>query len=451
MLARSAIFCCTPAHHEIVHIPRGIGESLVPRSVDCKYMKCRRSSNHRCSHRLAFAWLLAASLSSPSAVRVGAFTTLYAGQSHQRAHRHHPSAATAEVVSAAAPTTVDEGGTLCIKFSRCYQRFVAYRPRRGRERPGGGSNVDAIFKGRNNRIATGSSTATTSATSPQQPNRWLFCRFDDECGEVVKSFLYLDEALEEYPTARLVKLPEVSHRDDAADYNQILPGMGNRPSSSLSRIVLDPDNGDVGLVVDDEDKCEGQNNDLSKTAPQNVHQNITREGLDALEYLSSLTASLVASQSKETGDDMSALRQTIASTLRERIGMKRFMEHSPQSLQHNYNRLMDLFTRSRARSDKDGEADEIMAPGLALDESEARNVISFFPEVCLYDIREVEERIHFFLSPLPPEDMVGSLSDVPTSKRKRRGRRPSNSTLGAGAKEIDCECSNIENPFVSFR
>ena len=117
MLARSAIFCCTPAHHEIVHIPRGIGESLVPRSVDCKYMKCRRSSNHRCSHRLAFAWLLAASLSSPSAVRVGAFTTLYAGQSHQRAHRHHPSAATAEVVSAAAPTTVDEGGTLCIKFS----------------------------------------------------------------------------------------------------------------------------------------------------------------------------------------------------------------------------------------------------------------------------------------------------------------------------------------------
>lgn len=255
--------------------------------------------------------------------------------------------------------------------------------------------------------------------------------------------------MEEYPTARLVKLPEVSDRDDDADYNQIVPGVGIRPSSSVSRIVLDPDNRDVGLVMDDEDEVGGSygDGDLLRTQPQS--QNITRDGLDALEYLSSLTASLVASQTKIGGDDMDELRQNIASTLRERIGIKRFMEHSPQSLQHNYNRLMDLFTRSRTRNDnKSGGADEIMGPGLALEESEARNMISYFPEVCLYDIHEVEERIHFFLSPLPPEDMVGSLSDVPTSKRKRRGRRPANSTSITKKKEIDCECDNIRKPHV---
>ena len=272
----------------------------------------------------------------------------------------------------------------------------------------------------------------------------------------MQSFLYLDEAMEVYPTARLVKLPEVSDRDDDADYNQIVPGMGIRPSSSVSKIVLDPDNRDVGLVIGDEDDVEGSDSDgeLLQTQPRNLQsiqsiQNITRDGLDALEYLSSLTASLVASQTKAGGDDMDELRQNIASTLRERIGMKRFMEHSPQSLQHNYNRLMDLFTRSRTRNDnKSGGADEIMGPGLALSEPEARNMISYFPEVCLYDIHEVEERIHFFLSPLPPEDMVGSLSDVPTSKQKRRGRKPANSTSITKGKEIDCECDNICKPPV---
>ena len=264
----------------------------------------------------------------------------------------------------------------------------------------------------------------------------------------MQSFLYLDEAMEEYPTARLVKLPEVSDRDDDRDYNQIVPGMGIRSSSSISRIVLDPDNIDVGLVMDDEDDVGGSDVDgdgnILQTQPQSIHQNITRDGLDALEYLSSLTASLVASQTKAGADGMDALRQNIASTLRERIGLKRFMEHSPQSLQHNYNRLMDIFTRSRTRNDnKSGGADEIMGPGLALEESEARSMISYFPEVCLYDIHEVEERIHFFLSPLPPEDMVGSLSDVPTSKRKRRGRRPANSTSTTKKKEIDCKCNNI--------
>ena len=254
--------------------------------------------------------------------------------------------------------------------------------------------------------------------------------------------------MEEYPTARLVKLPEVSDRDDDRDYNQIVPGMGIRSSSSISRIVLDPDNRDIGLVMDDEDDVGGSDvdgdGDLLQTQPQSIHQNITRDGLDALEYLSSLTASLVASQTKAGADGMDELRQNIASTLRERIGLKRFMEHSPQSLQHNYNRLMDIFTRSRTRNDnKSGGADEIMGPGLALEESEARSMISYFPEVCLYDIHEVEERIHFFLSPLPPEDMVGSLSDVPTSKRKRRGRRPANSTSTTTKKEIDCKCNNI--------
>ena len=405
-----------------------------------------RQQYHR-HQRIAFAWLLVIASHGSAVV---AFVTHNGGQhGHRHRHRHmyRPSHAQS-AISATTTTSGVGGGTLCIKFSRCYQRFVAYRPRRGRERPGsrGSSNVDAIFNNNNNN----NNNATTTS---QQPNRRLFCRFDDECKEVVQSFLYLDEAMEEYPAARLVKLPEVSDRDDDADYNQIVPGMGNRPSSSISRIVLDPDNRDVGFVVDDTDVFDDDGGgDLLRTQPQSIHQNITRDGLDALEYLSSLTASLVASQSKAiNSDDMSELRQNIASTLRERIGMKRFMEHSPQSLQHNYNRLMDLFTRSRTRNDnKSGGADEIMGPGLALEESEAKNMFSYFPEVCLYDIHEVEERIHFFLSPLPPEDIVGSLSDVPKSKRKRRGRRPANSTSITGGKEINCEYSNVVSLLLCY-
>ena len=394
---------------------------------DCGMKRRRQDPNHRLVLVCSCVWLLVASSS------VGAFTTAF-GRKPVRAHRRHPS--TACLSAATAPS---DGGTLCIKFSRCYQRFVAYRPRRGR--PGRReANADAIFKSKSDH-----NNATT--------NRRLFCRFDDECREVVQSFLYLDEALELYPSARLVKLQEVSDREDDADYNQIVPGMGNRPSSSVSRIILDPNNRDVGLVMeDDEDGIEeytSSNAGSLQTKKENIHHNITREGLEALEYLTSLTVSLVASQSRDKGDDMDTLRQNIASTLRERIGMKRFMEHSPQSLQQNYHRLMDLFTRSRAwNADGGGRTDEIIGPGLALRESEARNIISYFPELCLYDYNEVEERIDFFLSPLPPENVVGSLSDAPTSKRKRRGRRPFNSTSNAGGKEVDCEFFLFVSPFI---
>ena len=402
-------------------------------------MKRRRQDpNHRLVLVCSCAWLLVASHSSSSVAAFTAFgrTPVRAHQASCSSHRRHPS--TACLSAATAPS---DGGTLCIKFSRCYQRFVAYRPQRGR--PGRRkANADAIFESKSNH-----NNATT--------NRRLFCRFDDECREVVQSFLYLDEALELYPSARLMKLQEVSDREDDADYNQIVPGMGIRPSSSVSRIILDPNNRDVGLVMeDDEDGIEENTNSNAgslQTKKENIHHNITRQGLEALEYLTSLTVSLVASQSRDKGDDMDTLRQNIASTLRERIGMKRFMEHSPQSLQQNYHRLMDLFTRGRAWNADGGGIDEIIGPGLALRESEARNVISYFPELCLYDYHEVEERIHFFLSPLPPEDVVGSLSDAPASKRKRRGRRPSNSTSNAGGKEVDCEFSVCIPPSSNYR
>jgi len=67
------------------------------------------------------------------------------------------------------------------------------------------------------------------------------CRFDDECKEVVESFVFLDEALDKYPGATIVRLSEVANIHDNDDCHQVLPGMGTIPSSTAARIILDPD------------------------------------------------------------------------------------------------------------------------------------------------------------------------------------------------------------------
>jgi len=183
----------------------------------------------------------------------------------------------------------------------------------------------------------------------------------------------------------------------------------------------------IGRTIEDPLELSGNGN----ASDECISPDITKQGRESLHYLSSLTASLVADATKEKGD-MQILRDEISSTLLDRIGLKRFMHHTPQSLSLNYQRVLDLFTRSRPFRQKavqnEENINEIIGPGLAFSESAARTIISYLPELCLYDFHELEERIRFMLAPLPPTDIVSSLNDAPSSKRKRPGRPPAGSS-----------------------
>ncbi len=80
---------------------------------------------------------------------------------------------------------------------------------------------------------------------------------------------------------------------------------------------------------------------------------------------------------------------------------------------------MDLLTRGRNRNynPKAGGRHKfeksllsITKVGLAFDESDARAVIAEFPQICLYDIHELEDRIKFMISPYCTRTMDETLS-----------------------------------------
>ena len=252
---------------------------------------------------------------------------------------------------------VGEDNVFCIKFSRNFQRHVVYRPKWGR------------------------------SADNSKP-----CRFDGECREVVESFRFLDEALEKYPHAKLTKRPEIANLDDAEDCNQVIAGMGDVPSSSYARIIANSDNESIG--------CISENSTVTC-------MDYLEQGKESLEYLSLFTASLARSQTDEE-DDLKRIEATIESMLLDRVGIKRFRSHTPQSILLNYNRLADLLTRSRPKKifggdDSMEEVKSMVGPGLAFAEAGVRTLISYFPELCLYDYREVEERVQFLMAPKPTE------------------------------------------------
>jgi hypothetical protein len=191
------------------------------------------------------------------------------------------------------------------------------------------------------------------------------CGHEDSCslhdcgnGENIGSYIFLDDALEAFPSAQFVKLRDVVIGTDERDYELILGGMGTMPSTKMI------------------ESC--------KTPSSEVIQK-------CFQYLNTLSWN---------GKRKSLPLNAISSC--------RLASHTTDTIHHNYNRVMDLLTRARNRNytsknllerESKNTLLSITKVGLAFDESGARQIIAEFPQLCLYDIHELEDRIKFMISP----------------------------------------------------
>lgn len=187
---------------------------------------------------------------------------------------------------------------------------------------------------------------------------------DDSCsyhdfnnGEIIRSFIFLDEALKSFPDAVLIKLRDVVlNSEEEENFELVLGGMGLIPSREMI------------------DEC-----------PIPSNESVT----NAFEYLQSLSS--MSGHRKPTSNVMPS------------ISPQRFAAHTIESLHRNYHRVLDLLTRGRNRSYKSSSSENILFNitkiGLAFDEADARAVIAEFPQLCLYDIHDLEDRVKFFISP----------------------------------------------------
>jgi len=263
-----------------------------------------------------------------------------------------------------------------IRFSRAFQRHVVYK--------------------------------CTHATKDQTTSFHHDCQFD----KTLESFLFLDEAMVKYPNATLDKLLDVGFAKDNEDFELILAGMGTRQSISM----LTQRNGEKDSSND--------------------------SGINALHYLASIAVAGQRIQLPPPGSkQLNQMRDAFVHRLGWDISPKRFESHSPESIHRNYDRVMDLLTRGRARKVQgvqDGEitADsgsllmQITQSGLAFSEAGARAVIADFPQLCLYDIHELEDRIRFMISPTRYRDIM---KDEPQGRAKTR--------------DVDCKFSLL-NPLI---
>lgn len=186
----------------------------------------------------------------------------------------------------------------------------------------------------------------------------------DECSssDIIGSFRFLDDAVKSFPNAQIEKLADIAVKEDQVDHQLTLGGMG---TASISEMV----------------------------EPCNVSTDSVRRAFQYLQSLSSSTGHRKSLPSSQSIYSVSPLR---------------FAQHSPDTIQHNYNRVMDLLTRGRSRKYKEKPSNGLLGKdlfsitkvGLAFEESVARAVISEFPQLCLYDVQELEDRIRFFISPL---------------------------------------------------
>ena len=223
--------------------------------------------------------------------------------------------------------------------------------------------------------------------------------------EPLGSFLFLDEAIIAYPNSTLEKSNthtfnkeknETTAFHDKDNFEAILGGMGTIPSSTMLYQLKQEKKSTNGAQIN-------------------------------LYYLASLV--MAGTPGKLPPPDSLQLKQKrdmFVHKLGCDVSPKRFEYQSPESIHYNYGRVMDLLTRGRRKkiSTTEGGVDCLLMQwtlsGLSFSEAEARAVIAAFPQLCLYDIHELEERIKFMIFPMEKDKPNGPIN------------RSSN-------KEIDCK------------
>lgn len=177
---------------------------------------------------------------------------------------------------------------------------------------------------------------------------------------VLGSYEFLDRALEDYPEAILIPQGTLTRNRDLDDiYMGCIAGSG----------------------VDEQTVYREQTNRTSEE-----HSSRIKVAYDALMTLSTLAAELPAAQ------------HAVARYLAENSGKLRFIDHTPETIKNNFKRITKLLKNT-----------------LDIDASETRQkILAVFPQICLYDVQEIEDRVRFFMAPPPPASLIrAKLQDWP--------------------------------------
>jgi hypothetical protein len=160
------------------------------------------------------------------------------------------------------------------------------------------------------------------------------------------SYEFLDTAVDAYPSAKLVQ-QGIQTFDNELIYLGCFAGSGVTEQASYREFL---------------------------NVSTEAHSSRVAVAYDALMTLSKLAAEVPFAQN------------AMALYLADNAGKLRFLTHSPDTIRYNYKGI----TR-------------VLKNALGMDATYIReHILSKFPQLCIYDIGDIVERLRFFLSPLPP-------------------------------------------------
>ena len=170
----------------------------------------------------------------------------------------------------------------------------------------------------------------------------------DSNQSVVGSYKFLDNAIEDNPTATVIS-------------------QGTRSATGSG------DNVYLGCLAGSGLEEHTAYRELSNRTPEE-HSARVNVAYDALMTLSTLSAEVPQAQ------------HAVALYLAQNSGKLRFINHTPETIKSNFKDVTKIFKSL-----------------LDMDATDTRQkILSVFPQICLYDTKEVADRIRFFLAPSPP-------------------------------------------------
>ena len=219
-------------------------------------------------------------------------------------------------------------------------------------------------------------------------------------GSVLASFPFLDQALEHYPNATLVVYSE-SHLENHG--------------ISLS-----------SLHIQTIAKFKTIHHTRQKSTPAaTVEESNNLTPIDML-------AHLVQPKNHFTGEPYFDINTTKAQLIKM-IPKDRFHPTlTPEKIHEYYETLIEIFTRYHGTSEASIFEHGV---GLAFSRNQAKLVLSAFPHLVTYPPKEVEERIRFFLQPMPTNVAIlpGKETETPFSKNHKQFDWPALYSCGYGA------------------